>query len=163
MPSCRRFRARLSTGLRSAGPRHLQSARVWATVIVVAADVTSFASAVFGEGGPRAIDVASAVLLAAVAAGLVVLPAPQAAFLCVLTPIIGGVAIVVLDLGSGDATVTGQIFFSLPVLYAATQRRVAGAVAATAGAVAGEAVVVLGLLPPGRAITEPAYVGTTPP
>lgn len=60
-----------------------------------------------------------------------------------------------------DAGITGQIFFCLPVLYAATPLRVAGAILATVAAIAGEGAVVLALLPHTQAFTELSQVGTT--
>jgi diguanylate cyclase (GGDEF)-like protein len=57
--------------------------------------------------------------------------------------------------------VVGQVFFYLPVVSAAALLRPAGAALVTACAVAGEAVVVLSLLPVAVALTDLAFVGTT--
>ena len=100
-------------------------------------------------------------VLGAVSVALVVLPAARTVFLCVLTPLIGVGAIVVLDVATGDAGIAGQVFFCLPVLYAATQLRVAGGILVTVSAIAGEAAVVLLLLPRGQAVTDLLHVGTT--
>lgn len=116
--------------------------------------------AVLTEQADRSLHVVTAVVLSAVAAALVLLPTRKTVILCVLTPLIGVAATVALDIGTRDAAVTGQIFFCLPVLYAATQLRVAGAVLVTTSSVAGEAAVVLLLLPQGQAVTDLLHVGT---
>lgn len=103
----------------------------------------------------------TALVLSAVAAALVVLPTQKTMILCVLTPLIGVVATAVLDVRTHDAGVTGQVFFCLPVLYAATQLKVAGAIVVTVSAIAGDAVVVFLLLPQGQAVTDLLHVGTT--
>ena len=103
----------------------------------------------------------TAIVLGAVSVALVVLPAAKTTFLCLLTPLIGVGAIVVLDVATGDAGIAGQVFFCLPVLYAATQLRVAGGILVTVSAIAGEAAVVLLLLPRGQAVTDLLHVGTT--
>jgi diguanylate cyclase (GGDEF)-like protein len=67
---------------------------------------------------------------------------------------------VVVDVATGDAGITGQIFFCLPVLYAATQLTAAGGILVTVAAIAGEGAVVLLLLPRVQAFTELSQVGT---
>jgi diguanylate cyclase (GGDEF)-like protein len=146
--------------LETFGPRNPRSAQLYAAVIVVAATGAFVTAAVLTEQATRSLHVVTAVVLTAVAAALVLLPTHKTVILCVLTPLIGVGATVALDVGTRDAGVTGQIFFCLPVLYAATQLRVAGAVLVTASAVAGEAAVVLLLLPHGRAVTDLLHVGT---
>jgi diguanylate cyclase (GGDEF)-like protein len=143
------------------GPRSPQSARLSAAVIVVAAMVASLAAAVLTDQASRSLHVITTVVLGVLAAALVALPAAKTMFLCVLAPLIGAGAIVVLDVATRDAGITGQIFFCLPVLYAATQLRVAGGILVTVGAIAGEGAVVLLLLPHAQAFTELSQVGTT--
>jgi diguanylate cyclase (GGDEF)-like protein len=142
------------------GPRHPHSARLYAAVMVVAATAAFLAAALTDQAfGP--LHVITALILSAVAAALVALPARRAMFLCVLTPLIGVAAIAVLDVGTRDAGITGQIFFCLPVLYAATQLRVAGGILVTISAIAGESAVVLLLLPHREAVTDLLHLGTT--
>jgi diguanylate cyclase (GGDEF)-like protein len=147
--------------LEALGPRHPHSARLYAAVIVVAATVAFLATAALTDQAARSLHVITALVLSAVAAALMALPAPKTMFLCVLTPLIGVGAIVVLDMGTRDAGTAAQIFFCLPVLYAATQLRVAGGILVTVSAIAGEGAVVLLLLPHGQAVTDLLHVGTT--
>ncbi|PPK93215.1 diguanylate cyclase (GGDEF)-like protein [Kineococcus xinjiangensis] len=146
--------------LHSLGPRHPRSARVWAAVVLVATTVISVATAVLARGGLHTADVVAAVVLTAFSVALVVLPPARTVALTVLAPVLGVVATVLLDLATSDATITGQVFFCLPVLWAATQLRVGGAALVTAAAVVGEAVVVLSLLPQQQALNELAYMST---
>ena len=90
-----------------------------------------------------------------------VLPAARIASLCVVGPLVGVLAVVVLDIGTHDAGLTGQIFFCLPVLYAAVHLRVPGSILITAAAVFGQAVVVCMFLPLGQALTDLAFMGGT--
>jgi diguanylate cyclase (GGDEF)-like protein len=147
--------------LEALGPRHPRSARLFAAVIVVVATGVFLATAALSAQATRSLHVITALVLSALAAALVLLPTPKTMILCVLTPLIGVAAIVVLDAGTRDAGISGQIFFCLPVLYAATQLRVAGGILVTVTAVAGEAAVVLMLLPQGQAFSDLVHVGTT--
>ncbi len=151
-----RLRARLGT----LGPRHPHSARLYAAVIVVTSTVAFLAAAALTHQAFWSLHLITALVLSAVAVALVVLPARKTMLLCVLTPLIGVGAVVLLDVGTRDAGITGQIFFCLPVLYAATQLKVAGGILVTVGAVAGDAAVVLLLLPDRQAITDLLHVGT---
>jgi diguanylate cyclase (GGDEF)-like protein len=153
--------SRLWARLEALGPRHPRSARLSAAVIVVAATGAFVAAAVVTQQATKPLHVITALIMSAVAAALVLLPTHRTTILCVLTPLIGVGVIVVLDVRTSDAGVTGQIFFCLPVLYAATQLRVAGAILVTGSAIAGEAVVVFQLLPHGQAVTDLLHVGTT--
>jgi diguanylate cyclase (GGDEF)-like protein len=152
-----RLRARLA----ALGPRHPPSARRYAAVIVLAATVAFLAAAALTDQSSRTLHVVIALAMCAMSAALVILPAGKAASLCVLAPIIGVGAIVMLDVATRDAGITGQVFFLLPVLYAATQLRPAGGILVTASAIAGEGTVVLLLLPTGPAVTALMHVGTT--
>jgi diguanylate cyclase (GGDEF)-like protein len=129
--------------------------------VVVAATGAFLVSAVLSDQTPMVLRMVATAVLSAVALFLVVLPASRTGWLCVCTPLIGVTAIVVIDLATYDATVTGQVFFSLPVLYAATQLRPAGAMLVMVSALAGETVVVFSLLPPGQAVADLLHVGTT--
>lgn len=160
MPGLFLVSSRLWACVEALGPRHPHSARLFAAVMVAAATVAFLAGAV-NDQSLGSIHVVTALVLSAVTVTLVLLPARKVMFLCVLTPLIGVAAIVVVDVDTRDAGVAGQIFFCLPVLYAATQLKVVGGIAVTAGAVAGEGAVVLLVLPVGQAVTDLLHVGTT--
>ena len=66
-----------------------------------------------------------------------------------------------LDLATRDASGAAQVFFVLPVLYAASQVRAAGAAIAVVAAAAGHALVVFTLLPTAQALTDAVYLTTT--
>jgi diguanylate cyclase (GGDEF)-like protein len=154
------FRVSFRTWAGALGPRRPHSARLFAAIMVVAATV-AFLAAAINDRTLGSVHVITALVLSAVAAALVLLPAGKVMFLCVLTPLLGVAAIVVVDVDTRDAGIAGQIFFCLPVLYAATQLKVLGGIAVTVGAVAGEAAVVLLVLPVGEAVTDLLHVGTT--
>jgi diguanylate cyclase (GGDEF)-like protein len=154
-----RLSGRLRAPVEALGPRHPHSARLYAAVMVVVTTV-AFLSAALTDEAFGSLHVITALILAAVAAALVALPARTAMFLCVLVPFMGVAAIVVLDVATRDAGIDGQIFFCLPVLYAATQLRAAGGILVTLGAMAGEGAVVLQLLPAREAVTDLLHVAT---
>lgn len=66
--------------------------------------------------------------------------------------------IVVIDLATDDATLTAQIFFLFPVLYAGSLLPRRGAALVTAAAIVGDAVVVMVSLPLRVAITDTGYL-----
>ncbi|GAA4979464.1 diguanylate cyclase [Kineococcus glutinatus] len=139
------------------GPRHARSARLWAAVVL---SVTTWTSLLFAilHGGPHPVDVLTTVVLGSFALLCVVLPVRRTAPLSVAAPLLGASAAAWLDLATADAGVTGQVFFCLPVLWAAVQLRAAGAALVTAWTVACEALVVLTLLPLQQALTELTYM-----
>jgi diguanylate cyclase (GGDEF)-like protein len=75
-----------------------------------------------------------------------------------LVPLLAIVAIVDLDYLTQDASVAAQIFFLFPALYGASQLRRVGAAVITGAAVAGEWIVVGGMLPLRDAVTDAGYV-----
>lgn len=75
-------------------------------------------------------------------------------------PLLSVAAILVLDLATRDATVSGQIFLVFPVLYGASQLPVAGSVIMTGASVVAEVVVVTALLPTDEALVDMGYVVT---
>jgi diguanylate cyclase (GGDEF)-like protein len=81
--------------------------------------------------------------------------------LWVMTPVLGTVAVAVLDLATRDASAAGQVFLCFPVLFAASQLRPAGAVVAAASAIVANVVVAFSLEPAQNAITDVSYVGAT--
>ena len=151
----------LVRGLHALGPRKPEAARTWAAVMVTVATVTSFSFTFVAASGPTAVEALVAVVLCLNTGALVLLPASRTDTLCVLTALPAVVAITVLDLGTRDAGISGQVFFFFPVLYAATQLRVPGVVLVTASAVLGEALVVFALLPRDQAVIDVTYLGTT--
>jgi diguanylate cyclase (GGDEF)-like protein len=76
----------------------------------------------------------------------------------VLSPLVAVAAIVVVDLLTGDSSVTGQIFFAFPVLYGASQLRVPGSVVVTTASLVGEIVVVSVQLPAREAMVNAGFV-----
>ncbi|GAB2695169.1 GGDEF domain-containing protein [Thalassiella azotivora] len=111
--------------------------------------------------GYRVAMVVVCVVTVLVGLGAVLLPDPWRRWLWVPVPLVGLLAVVVMDLGTRDASVTGQMFVLLPVLYAASQLRGVAAWGVAAVAVAAEAVVVFSLLPPGTATADLMFVGAT--
>jgi diguanylate cyclase (GGDEF)-like protein len=160
VPPPSRTYADLRVRLEAFGPRSLPSARLYAALIVLSGTVVFLVASALPDQKFGPVELVCTLALTSVAAALLVLPTARTPVLCLLAPLVGIVAIVVLDIGSQDAGTDGQIFFCLPVLFAATQLRVAGGVLVAAGSVAGEGVVVLWLLPVGEALTDLAHVGT---
>lgn len=121
-----------------------------------------FGSALFALDRLDAMWMTVGTICAALCAVLIVAPARPAiaAGLRLAATVIGCASIVLFDLGSGNAGVIGQLFFCMPVLFAAVHLRVAGVVLVTTTALIGEATVVTTLLPPGEAILNFVFVGS---
>jgi diguanylate cyclase (GGDEF)-like protein len=81
-------------------------------------------------------------------------PEPWPTIVALVIPLFGIVLLVVMDIASRDATMAGQLFFFLPVLYGAVLLRTPGAVLMTVGSVIGEALVVFTVLPPAKAMND---------
>lgn len=81
--------------------------------------------------------------------------------LWILTPVMGTVAVAVLDVATHDASAAGQVFLCFPVLFAASQLGVAGAVIAVAASVLADVIVAFSLESTQRAVTDVGYVGAT--
>lgn len=75
-----------------------------------------------------------------------------------LCPFLAVSAIVVIDFATADASLTAQIFFVFPVLYAGSQLPRRGATLVTAGSIIGDAVVVLVGLPFNEAVSDAGYM-----
>jgi diguanylate cyclase (GGDEF)-like protein len=73
-------------------------------------------------------------------------------------PFLAVLAIVLIDIATDDSSVTAQIFFLFPTLYAGSQLPRRGAALVTAAAIAGNAVVVLVNLPLRFAISDTGYM-----
>jgi diguanylate cyclase (GGDEF)-like protein len=78
--------------------------------------------------------------------------------LLLITPLLGVVFVMLLDLGTKDASAGAQVAFCLPVLFAASQLRVLGAVLTLVATIAGEAVVISQLKPNGAGALDLIYV-----
>ena len=135
-------------------------ARVMSTLALVAGGVTVAFAAV--QPSAQGATVAS-VVLTAVSAGVVVVVALVLRRLRTSAPWVwatfpfGAVAMILaLDLMTDDASVSAQIFFLFPALYAAFSLRRTGAVLVCTAAVAGDLVDVFALLPPRAALRSPA-------
>jgi diguanylate cyclase (GGDEF)-like protein len=76
----------------------------------------------------------------------------------VVNPLLATLIICVLDIVTRDASPGGQIAFCAPVLYAASQLRVAAAALVLVTTICAELLTVLLLEPLGRALTDAAYV-----
>lgn len=153
----------LRAALRSLGPRNVSAARRWGVIVTLTGVVVTSAFAVLVPAQPStsSLDLAVPMVLAVSAAALVLLPERRVAPLFLPTALLGVCCVTMLDLATVDASVAGQVFFCLPVLYAAWHLRSAAAVVVTAAAVIGEAVVTVSLLPLQQALTDLSYVGTT--
>jgi diguanylate cyclase (GGDEF)-like protein len=99
---------------------------------------------------------ALAVLLGMVVAARTVDQATAPAW--ALCPFVAIAAIVVIDLATHDASVTAQIFFILPVLYAGSQLPRRGAALVTAAAIIGVSIVVLAGLPLRESVMDAGYM-----
>jgi diguanylate cyclase (GGDEF)-like protein len=75
-----------------------------------------------------------------------------------LCPFVAIAAIVVIDLATHDATVTAQIFFILPVLYAGSQLPRRGAALVTAAALVGVTIVLAANLPLRVVVSDAGYM-----
>jgi diguanylate cyclase (GGDEF)-like protein len=76
----------------------------------------------------------------------------------IASPLLAVAAIVVVDLLTHDSSVSAQIFLAFPILYGASQLRVAGSVVLTAVSLVGELVVVGVQLPVREAFVDAGYV-----
>jgi len=150
-------RSRRDALLRSLSARNARSARVWAAVALMVTILTNVGTGLLANGRPGA-ELGVAAVLAVFSALLFRLPVAVAAPMVVLAPLAGTASIVWLDLMSRDAGITGQVFFIVPVIWAAAQLRLAGALVVTVATVLGEALVVFTLLPAAQALTDFAYL-----
>ena len=149
------------TSLRSLGPRNVHAARIWVTTLIAVSTVIFLGAAVFSPAGTDVVQMICGIILALLCVGLLVVPERRLASLCTVGAIVGVAAIVVLDFATSDATLTGQIFFCLPVLYAGIHLRTPGVVLVSASAAIAEIVVVVKFLPSTQALTNAAFLNGT--
>ena len=143
------------------GPRSLVPARRTAAVVGNAGALVSTAFTVFSPDPVTLWEVGTPVLFLLMVTPLLLAGPVVAGLMCLVVPLVGVLTVTALDLVTSDATTAGQIFFCVPALYAASHLRTGGVVLVAACALAGEAVVVLTLLPLATALTDLAYVGTS--
>src|SRR3954454_16273580 len=141
--------------------------RVVFVLTIVAAGVTILFTLAFPSAQTRAevgVTVGGCLLLVAVATGLVVLAHPPA-WLWAFYPFQAVALLTVIDICSQDASVTAQVFFFFPVLYAGAQLRRFATIAITASAVFGEVIVAFTVTSGSAAAADVAFVaaalGTT--
>jgi diguanylate cyclase (GGDEF)-like protein len=120
--------------------------------------LTNVVTGAVNVGGVPVPELCGAVGLAVLSVVLLRCPVDRVAPLIVLAPLAGVGAIVWLDLVTRDATLTGQVFFIVPVVWAAAQLRAGGVAVVTTATVVGEGVVVWTLLEPQVAVTDFAYM-----
>ncbi|WP_221328736.1 GGDEF domain-containing protein [Actinoplanes sp. L3-i22] len=149
----------LAVALRGLGPRQAKPARAWIAIMLGSCTAVFFTAALLDEAGLDPLQLGCGAVLALFCLAVIALTPARAASLCVIGPLLGIASVVVLDLGTDDAGLTGQIFFTMPVLYAAVHLRVPGSILVTVAAITGEAIVVLRLLPLDQALTDVAFTG----
>lgn len=146
-------------------PRHGTEA-TWAAVIMTA--VAAAVTVLFAVLQPPD-DNLERVIVYAVPAALVLLclsfallpPKTRMFAIGVPPPLLGVLAIALLDIATHDSSAAAQIFFCYPVVYAAWQLRPLAAAAVTALAVAADCAVVLTLEPLDRSVTDLVSVTAT--
>ena len=138
------------------------AAHVISTLGAVAGGVSVlFAALTPGEHGttPVSLTITIATCLAVVAAAILLRRMQNVAtWVWATVPFASIVAITALDLVTRDASVSAQIFFFFPALYAAFQLRRYGAMAVAAAAIAGDLVDVFVVLSPRDAFSQSAYL-----
>ncbi|WP_375478978.1 GGDEF domain-containing protein [uncultured Jatrophihabitans sp.] len=142
-------------------PRH-ESVAKWTLLVltVVAAGVTAGFALALPTATMRAqtgTTVAACLAIVVLAGCLFAARTPPRAAWAAY-PFAAVALIAMLDISTADASVTGQIFFFLPVLYAAAQLRRAAAAMVCAAAVLAELVVTLTLLPLHVAVADAGFV-----
>lgn len=144
-------------------PRDPRGAARAAAVLVAVAAVVTLVFTALGQGTS---SLAAQVVVTAVSLGVLPLAlalyrhghrAPAVTWL--LTPVVGVAIIAGLDVVTHDASASAQAFFAFPVVFAASQLGRRPVALVTLLAVLGNAWVVFSLLPPGRAVTDLAYIG----
>jgi diguanylate cyclase (GGDEF)-like protein len=123
--------------------------------------VQAFIAPVDSDPLAKVITFVVPIVLAVVTVALLTVPPRWRAAMCLVTPLVGVLAIVALDLSTHDASAAAQVFLCYPVLYAASRLRSDGAWLVVIAAVVGDAFVALPLEPLGRGLTDLVYVCIT--
>jgi diguanylate cyclase (GGDEF)-like protein len=138
------------------------AAHVISTLAGVAGGVSVlFAALTPGEHGttPLSLTITIATCLCVVAAAILLRRMESVGtWVWATVPFASIIAITALDLVTRDASVSAQIFFFFPALYAAFQLRRYGAIAVAAAAIAGDLIDVFVVLPPRDAFSQSAYL-----
>ena len=138
------------------------AARVLATLALVAGGVTVvFAAVQPGEQGATPVSLLLTVVsVAAVVAVALLLRRMRtnSSWVWAVFPFAAIGVIVFLDLFTSDATASAQVFFLFPALYGGFTLRRTGAILVGGGAIAGDLVDVLTLLPARIAVVQAGYV-----
>lgn len=146
--------------LRRFAPRDARTAARAAAVVAVGSLVVAGATTALqpGVAAPIWAMAVPLVIISLFALASLRAPDPWSAVAACIIPLAGLVVLVGLDIASRDATLSGQLFFFLPVLYGAVLLRTPGAVVVTVLSIAGDAVVAFTLLPPTRALNDVIYM-----
>jgi diguanylate cyclase (GGDEF)-like protein len=139
------------------------AARVVSTLAAVAGGVTvlfaAFGPNAQGKTTPLSVTVTIAASIAVVLAALLLRRLhSRGTWFWVLFPFVAAAVIVALDLLTHDASVSAQIFFFFPALYAAFQLPRHGAIAVAAACIAGDAIDTFALLPARMATMQTVYL-----
>ena len=141
---------------------HSSAARTVSVLCAVAVGVT----VVFAPLAPKTAELGPLPIVLATSAVLLVALMSLAArrfqaantITWALCPLMAVAALVAIDLLTFDASLSAQIFFLFPILYAASQLRPPGVIVMTAASLAGEYIVVAVGLPVREAILNAGYV-----
>jgi diguanylate cyclase (GGDEF)-like protein len=151
------------TALDSFRPRNERAARrvVFALTVVAGGVTLVFTALLPSTVAPGAVTltVSACVLILLLATWIAVAAAPPLP-LWAAYPFFAVGLIVLLDLATKDASVTAQIYFFFPVLYAGAQLRRRAATAVCVAAVLAVFSVTLSLLPDTTAILDASFVGS---
>ena len=144
-------------------PRDPESAaRTLSTLAGVAGGITVLFAAIAPSrqgATPGSVAVTVATVLAVVAVSMVLRRMDHGSrWLWAAFPFAAIAAIVLLDLVTKDASLSAQIFFVFPALYAGFQLRRWGAAAVGAAAIAGDLIDVFTLLPARDALVQSGYL-----
>jgi diguanylate cyclase (GGDEF)-like protein len=138
------------------------AARVLSTLALVAGGVTVLFAAVAPRqqgATPASMGVTVFAALSVVAIALLLRRMRnRGAWVWAIFPFVGISVIVALDLITSDVSVSAQIFFIFPALYAGFALRRVGAILVGLAAVAGDLVDVFGLLPGRVAVVQAGYL-----
>jgi diguanylate cyclase (GGDEF)-like protein len=139
------------------------AARVVSTLAAVAGGVTVLFAAIGpdaqGDTTPLSIAITIGASVAVVLASLLLRRLhSRGSWFWVAFPFATTAVIVGLDLLTRDASVSAQIFFFFPALYAAFQLPRRGAIAVAAACIIGDAIDTFSLLPPRMALMQTGYL-----
>lgn len=144
-------------------PRDPEAAAWTASVLCFVASAVTVVFTVLGARiSPTMTWISYIVAMSMSLLGLLLITGPDRvrAWLWVPVPLLALVVITVLDVGTRDATASGQVFLCLPVLYAASELRPLATAVVTTCALVSVAIVTLTLQPPYQAFSDLLFVGT---